>query len=121
MKRFLRLLFIGFYGFAGAYHFINPGFYFGLIPDYLPYPEGINYASGILELGLAIGVAMPRYREVAAKGIVVLLILFIPSHVYFIQVGSCIDGGLCVSPWIAWMRLFIIHPLLMLWAWWIRT
>jgi uncharacterized membrane protein len=117
MKKFLRLLLIGFYLFAGLYHFINPLFYYGLIPDYLPFPKLINYLSGALEILLAIGVAVPKYRRLASHGIIFLLILFIPSHVYFIQIGSCVEGGLCVSPWIAWLRLLLIHPLLMYWAW----
>ncbi len=120
MIKFFRILLIGFYLFAGSYHFINPEFYLGLIPDYLPYPEFLNYISGVLEVLLGIGVALPKYRLTAAYGIMVLMLLFIPSHVYFIQIGSCIDGGLCVPPWLAWFRLILIHPLLIYWAWAIR-
>mgnify|MGYP000865043894 CR=1 FL=1 len=118
--KFLRILLIGFYAFAGSYHFINPEFYAGLIPDYLPYHTFINYASGVLEICLAIGVAMPKTRVLAVKGIIVLLILFIPSHIYFIKVGSCVESAFCVAPWIAWLRLLIIHPLLIFWVWVVR-
>jgi len=117
---FLRYLLIGFYLFAGSYHFVNPDFYYGLIPDYLPYPKLINYASGVLEILLALGVIFPKTRLFAAKGIILLLLLFVPSHIYFIQVGSCIENGLCVPEWLGWLRLVVIHPLLMLWAWVIR-
>ncbi len=120
MIKGLRFLLIVFYAFAGSYHFINPDFYFGLIPDYLPYPTIINYLSGCLEILFAIGVALPKTRTFAVKGIIALLILFIPSHVYFIQIGSCIENSLCVAPWVAWLRLVIVHPLLVLWAWSIR-
>lgn len=121
MVKFFRILLIGFYLIAGTNHFINPAFYLGLIPDYLPFPEFINYASGVVEVLLGIGVAIPRWRKVSVYGIIMLLILFIPSHVYFIQMGSCVDGGLCVSPWIAWIRLLVIHPVLMFWAWKVRS
>ncbi|MDB9754866.1 hypothetical protein OAB20_01085 [Winogradskyella sp.] len=117
---FLRLLLIAFYTFAGSYHFINPEFYADLIPDYLPYHSVINYASGLLEISLALGVALPKTRLVAVKGIIVLLILFVPSHVYFIQIGSCVESAFCVTPWVAWVRLLIVHPLLIFWAWTIR-
>lgn len=120
MIKILRLLLVGFYLFAGCYHFINPDFYYGLIPDYLPYPKLINYGSGTLEILLAIGILIPKYRKIAVTGIILLLILFIPSHVYFIQQGSCIEGGLCVPKWLGWMRLLVIHPILILWAWRIR-
>ncbi|WP_422103934.1 hypothetical protein [Winogradskyella sp.] len=120
MIRVLCLLLIGFYLFAGSYHFINPGFYSDLIPDYLPYHSFINYVSGVLEIVLGIGVAFPKTRLLAVKGIIVLLILFIPSHIDFIIKGSCVESAFCVSPWIAWLRLLIIHPILMYWAWMIR-
>ncbi len=117
---FVRILLIVFYAFAGSYHFINPEFYLGLIPTYLPYPNIINYASGFFEILLAIGVAIPKTRLLAVKSIIVLLILFIPSHVYFIQVGSCVESAFCIAPWIAWVRLLLVHPLLILWAWAVR-
>lgn len=120
MIKYLRTLLISFYAFAGTYHFINPEFYFGLIPDYLPHPEFINYASGFFEVVLAFGVAIPKTRLLAVKGIVLLLLLFIPSHIYFITVGSCVESALCLSPWIAWLRLLIVHPLLIVWAWSVR-
>jgi uncharacterized membrane protein len=119
MKKYLRLFLIGFYLFAGLNHFISPEFYSGLIPDYLPFPEAINYLSGVLEIFLAIGVAIPKFRTMAGRGIILLLVLFIPSHIYFIQIGSCVEAGLCVSPWIAWLRLMLIHPLLIFWAWYV--
>jgi uncharacterized membrane protein len=83
----------------------------------LPFPDFINYASGVIEVILGLGVAIPRWRKVSVYGIMVLLILFIPAHVYFIQIGSCVEDGLCVPPWVAWVSLPVIHPLLMFWAW----
>ena len=118
--KILRIILIGFYLFAGSYHFINPEFYSDLIPDYLPFHSAINYLSGFLEIVFGIGVAFPKTRMFAAKGIIVLLILFIPSHVDFILKGSCVESAFCVSPWIAWTRLLIIHPILIYWAWSIR-
>jgi uncharacterized membrane protein len=118
--KFLRILLIGFYAFAGSYHIINPKFYADLIPDYLPYHDFINYASGVLEICFAVGVVILKTRVFAVKGIIVLLILFIPSHIYFIKVGSCVESSFCVAPWIAWVRLLIIHPVLILWAWAVR-
>lgn len=117
LNKILRYALIGFYAFAGIYHFINPDFYMDLIPPYLPYPEVINFAAGLVEIILAIGVSIDPLRALAAKGLIVMLIAFIPSHVYFIQVGSCINDSLCVDPWIAWARLLVIHPILILWAW----
>lgn len=105
-----------FFVIAGFNHFLNPEFYFPLIPDYLPYPKWINAISGILEILLGMGIFWEKFSKMAAWGIVVLLILFTPSHIYFIQVGSCVDDGLCVPELVAWIRLLVIHPILVFWA-----
>jgi uncharacterized membrane protein len=116
-KKVLKVLLSVFFVVAGSNHFINPGFYFPLIPDYLPFPVIINYFSGIIEVVLGIGLGFRSLQKYAAWGIVFLLVLFIPSHVYFIQIGSCVQDGLCVPEWVAWIRLLFIHPILIIWAW----
>lgn len=108
-----------FYMFAGANHFINPEFYLPLIPPYFPFPEAINLGSGVLEIVFGIGILIPRFRRFVAFAIIAMLICFIPSHVYFIQQGACV-GDLCVSEWVGYARLYVIHPLLILWAYWHR-
>ncbi|MAD96367.1 MAG: hypothetical protein CMB99_03475 [Flavobacteriaceae bacterium] len=121
IKTYLRFLLVGFYFVAGVNHFINPQFYLPLIPDYLPYPEFINWISGVLEVVLAISVIVPKYRSKAVWGIILLLIAFIPSHLWFIQTGACMgEESLCTPLWVAWIRLVPIHPLLMYWAWYVR-
>ena len=111
-----------FYVFAGVNHFINPDFYLPLIPDYLQeLAVFINALSGTIEIGFGVMLLVPKSRKRAALGIVLMLVAFIPSHVYFIQIGSCIDNGLCVAEWIGWLRLLVIHPFLILWAWSVRN
>ncbi|MDN3204514.1 DoxX family protein [Algoriphagus sp. C2-7] len=106
-----------FYFLGGINHFVQPEFYLPLIPEYFPEPELLNLIAGIAEVLGAIGLLIPRFQKLAAWGIVIMLIAFIPSHVYFIQVGSCIPEGLCTEEWIGWVRLVIIHPILIFWAW----
>jgi uncharacterized membrane protein len=105
-----------FFVIAGSNHFINPQFYLPLIPNYLPFPEVLNYLSGVLEMVLGVGILLKSTRRIAAIAIIVLLVLFLPSHIHFIQLGSCIEEGLCVPSWMAWGRLMVIHPLLIYWA-----
>ncbi len=116
LKKLNLLLLSAFYVFAGVNHFINPQFYYGLIPDYLPFHELINVVSGLAEISLGIGVIFYKTRKWSSYLLIAMLISFIPAHVYFIQIGSCIEGGMCVAEWIGWARLLIIHPLLILWA-----
>lgn len=105
-----------FYILAGVNHFYNPSFYLPLIPPYLPNPEWINIASGIAEIALGVGLIFPVTRRMAVFGILFMLIAFLPAHIWLIQEDGCV-GELCVSPWIAWVRLLVVHPLLMYWAW----
>lgn len=107
-----------FYISAGINHFIHPEFYIPLIPPYFQYLNEINILSGIAEVSLGLLLIFPKTRKLAALGIVLMLIAFIPSHWYFIEIGSCVQGGLCVSETIGWLRLFIIHPLLIAWPFW---
>ncbi len=120
IKLLLLYLLSGFFFIAGINHFIHPDFYLPLIPEYLGYPELINYSSGLVEIILSIGLLFTNTRKITVYLIIGLLIAFIPSHVYFIAIGSCIPGGLCVPEWVAWLRLLVIHPLLMWWAWCVK-
>ena len=108
-----------FYIFAGANHFYNPDFYLPLIPDYLPAPVLLNLAVGFMEFILGVLIFIPQYTKFASWGIILLLIVLVPSHVYFIHIGSCVVDGLCIPEWFAWVRLILVHPLLVLWAWWV--
>jgi uncharacterized membrane protein len=104
---------------AGANHFVMPGFYLPLIPDYLPWPIFLNAISGVLELAIGLGFFFSSSRKWAGLGMLLLMTFFIPSHVYFITTGGCVADGLCVPLWVAWVRLLIIHPILMGFGWWI--
>lgn len=108
---------VSFYFLAGVNHFVNPGFYLPLIPDYFPEKELLNQIVGIAEIMGAIGLVVSTTQKFAAWGLIVMLIAFIPSHLYFIEIGSCVEDGLCVPEWVAWFRLIVIHPLLIYWAW----
>lgn len=116
LKKANLFLLSGFYVFAGANHFVNPEFYYGLIPDYLPFPDVINLIAGVAEVLFSAGLLFKATRKWSSYLLVAMLISFIPSHIYFLQIGSCIEGGLCVAEWISWVRLFVIHPLLIFWA-----
>jgi uncharacterized membrane protein len=105
-----------FYIAAGLNHFIQPNFYLPLIPPYLPFHGAINIISGVIEISFGLLLISTTTRKFAAYGIVLMLIAFIPTHVYFIQLNSCV-GELCVSPWVGWVRLIVIHPILLFWAW----
>lgn len=119
-KYFLRISLICFLLIAGTYHFINPNFYFDQIPPFFKNKELINYASGTIEILLALGLVIPKTRMLSSIGIILLMIAFIPTHWYVIEQKGCIPSAYCVPIWVAWLRLIILQPLLMIWAWAVR-
>ncbi len=105
---------------AGINHFVNPESYYPIIPPYLPNPELINIASGVAEIVLGILLVFKSTRSLAAYGVILMLTLFIPAHVYMIQKGGCMSETMCLPVWAAWIRLFPLQFILMAWAWWHR-
>lgn len=97
---------------AGLNHFLSPEFYLPLIPSYLPFPTLLNGISGILEVVIGILIWTSTYRRLGGLALATLMILFIPAHIHFIQIGHCIPDGLCVDPWLGWVRLLVIQPAL---------
>ena len=116
MKSKLSLIvFVVFYLAAGLMHFIQPDFYIKVIPAYLGDASLLNLAAGIAEIAIAIAAVFKITRSMAGFGTIAMLLVFIIPHVYFIQMGSC-AGDLCIPSWVAWLRLIVIHPLLLYWA-----
>ena len=107
------LLYIG----AGINHFWHPKSYVDLIPPYFPNRILLNYFSGIAEIFSGILMIIPSTRKLAALLIIALLIVFIPAHIYWIQMHGCISKYLCTPEWFAWIRLFPFQFVLMWWAW----
>jgi uncharacterized membrane protein len=120
MKKIARIIFALFFIIAGFNHFLMPAFYYPLIPDYIPFPGLVNFLAGAAEILLGTGLLFRSTRYYAGLGIALLMILFIPSHVYFIEQGSCIENGLCVSPVLGWVRLVLIQPFFIWLGWYFR-
>ncbi|MEX0635229.1 MAG: MauE/DoxX family redox-associated membrane protein [Ferruginibacter sp.] len=108
-----------FYLLAGMNHFRSPDTYLHIIPNYLGDASVINILAGIAELVLAILLLFKHTQKLAAYGIIFMLLAFIPTHIYMLQTGFCI-GTLCAPHWILWIRLLLLQPLLIGWAWWVR-
>lgn len=106
---------------SGVNHLVMPDFYLPLIPEYIPSPEFVNLAAGVVEIVFGVGLMIRNLRFYSSLGIIILLLSFIPSHIYFIQMGSCVEGSLCVPSWLSWVRLIVIHPFLIWLAWKVRV
>jgi uncharacterized membrane protein len=86
------------------------------MPKWLPAPGFLIYFSGILEIVLGILLLIKKTRKLAALLIILMLVAFLPAHIYMIQITPFMLGKISVTPLIAWVRL----PLQLLfigWAW----
>lgn len=109
-----------FYFLAGVNHFRSPGSYEAIIPAWLGGAAVLNMLAGMAEVILAILLLFRPTRKWACYGIILLLIVFIPVHIHMIVEGLGING-IAVAPWILWVRLLLLQPLLILWAWSVRS
>ena len=62
-------------------HFIKPAFFKHFIPNGFP-KLTVNYIVGVIEFGLGLGLLFPEAVSYSAYGIFILLILFLPIHVW---------------------------------------
>lgn len=118
-KRISLYIMAAFYLLAAINHFRNPEAYYKIIPPYLPYPVLINLMSGIAEMLFAFLLLIPAAKKWACYGIMIMLIAFIPAHIYMFTTGWCIKD-FCLPQWAIWLRLILLQPLLILWAWWLK-
>jgi uncharacterized membrane protein len=76
------IIMAAFYAFAGISHFRKPKFFLKITPPWVPAPEKVNLLVGAIEIALAIGVLIPQTRNLAAIGIIALLVAVLPANVY---------------------------------------
>ncbi|MFF4400962.1 DoxX family protein [Streptomyces sp. NPDC001480] len=76
------LLLAGLLAAAGVAHFASPRQFDATVPRALPgSPRTWTYASGVVELALAAGVALPRTRPAAAKAAAAFFVGVFPANV----------------------------------------
>lgn len=87
---------------AGFYHFKKPKLYERIMPPYLPMPSTLVLISGAAEMILGLMFLNPSTQTIAGWGLVGLLVLFIPVHVYMLQNEK---ASLNLPKWVLILRL----------------
>jgi uncharacterized membrane protein len=77
----LRILFGILFCFAGIMHIIKPTFFKNFIPNFLP-KLAVNYIFGALEFMVGFGLFFTETVRNAAVGIFVLMLIFLPIHIW---------------------------------------
>lgn len=74
-----------FYFFAGVMHFVNPEFFLKIMPPYIPRPEVVNLVVGAIEIVLGLMLFFPQTTNLAAWGVIALLVAVFPANWYHHQ------------------------------------
>ncbi|MCF8258322.1 MAG: hypothetical protein K9J06_12275 [Flavobacteriales bacterium] len=98
---------------AGINHFIRPEFYAAFVPAWMSL-DFANLGSGIAEIVLGLGLFLPRRRKWAALGAMVLMVVFLPLHVWDVLRDDPAIG----SRTAAWVRL-VVQLCFILWMGWL--
>ncbi|MBL4604608.1 MAG: hypothetical protein JKY02_02795 [Flavobacteriaceae bacterium] len=77
----LKIVFGAFFMFAGIMHIVKPKLFKHFIPDIFP-KKLINYSIGIIEFTLGLGLFFSQTVEHSAIGIFILMVLFLPIHIW---------------------------------------
>ena len=74
----LALLFI----FTGSGHFLQAELMAQMLPSWVPAPVALVYATGVLELAIAIALLLPETRRAAGWMAAAVLVLFFPANIF---------------------------------------
>jgi uncharacterized membrane protein len=70
------------YVFTGAMHFVIPGWYRSITPDYLPAHKELVAASGVAEIAGGAGILFEKTRVPAAWWMIATLVAVFPANVH---------------------------------------
>lgn len=114
----LGVLVLGYF-IAGINHFVHPNGYIHIIPAYIPFPKLMNTLAGVFEVLFALMLILPKTRNMAIWGIILMLAAFMPVHIQMVVDAPFILGSLHVTKFGTWIRV-LLQPVLMAWVWWHR-
>jgi len=115
-KEFLRVVLAVCMVIAGILHFVATEPFVRIVPEALPAPEALVYASGVIEIMLGIALLLPPVSQVAAWGLVILFIAVYPANINMAVNGIEIEG-VPNAWWFQSIRL-PFQFVLIAWAYW---
>ena len=87
--KYLKLTSIYFFGpayiYIGVRHFTEPDFFLSIMPNYMSFHLELVYLSGFFEILFGAMLLINKYRVVAAKGLILVLIAVFPANIYLAQ------------------------------------
>lgn len=71
-----------------------------MVPPFVPYPEIMVYATGVLELLGAVGLVLTVTRQAAGLGLAGLFVLVLPANVYAAVTDAPFNGDEATPLWL---------------------
>lgn len=103
----------------GMLHFIKPGVFIKVMPDYIPYHKAMVLLSGAGEFLGGIGILIPETRMLAVYGLLLLLLVVFPANIDM-TLKAYRAYGLTGYTWMLILRLPLQFAL-MYWVYWAGT
>lgn len=107
LRRASPYLLAGLLSGVGLLHLVQPEFFDGLIPSFLPAPRAWTYGSGVLELACGVAVALPQTRRRGGLASALLFVAVFPGNLWMV-----VEPG-DVPRWLAVARLPLQVPLVL--------
>lgn len=116
-KTALCWFFAVFFFVAGIMHFVQDDAFTAIVPPMLPFPKLIVWITGVMELILAVGLVLPKYRKASGFWLMPYLLAVLPANIYMAMYNIPL-GEATASPTALWGRVALQFPLiaLILWA-----
>jgi uncharacterized membrane protein len=109
----LAVVFLWFMG-GGITHFTDPDFFVSIMPPYIGWHLEIVFISGALEILGAIGILIPRLRQLSGNALIALVICVTPANIHMWLHPELFPD---VPP--AFLSIRLLVQVLLLWCiWW---
>jgi uncharacterized membrane protein len=107
--------------FAATGHFAQTEAMVQMLPSWVPLRGLLVYATGVLEIAIAVGLVIPALRKAAGYAAAAVLVLFFPANVYAAFTHAPMGGhawgpvyflirGPLQVVLIAWVYCFVLRP-----------
>lgn len=53
-----------------------------MIPNFIPFKENFVYLTGLFEILLAIGLLIPKLKDISGWALIIFLLLMLPANIY---------------------------------------
>jgi uncharacterized membrane protein len=85
-----------------------------MVPDWVPYPRLVIFATGVFEIAAAIGLLAPATRRAAGIALIVFFLAVFPANIHAARAGIELGGRPATPLWLrAPMQVLFIAL-----AWW---